>query len=102
MTADQLTLRTRVTRRRALRLYQDVQPVRKYELRLTVRPADAQSPIASIGASVLVTAYLRPRALIVDVARVPGSALAVALVEYIGLPFELGYTKQAALLVPLT
>jgi hypothetical protein len=99
---DQLSLRTRVTRRRALRLYQDQPPVRKYELRVTVRPADASSPIASIGASELVTAYLRPRAYIADAVRVPGAALALALVEYIGLPFELGYAKQVALLVPLT
>jgi hypothetical protein len=102
MPLDQVSLRTRVTRRRALRLYQDRPPVRKYELRLTVRPTRAVHPIASIGASELVTAYLRPRAHVVDLARVPGAGLALALVEYIGLPFELGYTKQAALLVPLT
>lgn len=102
LAASTLFLRTRVTKRRALRLYQDQPPVRKYELRLTVRPTDLGPAVASIGATVLVTAYLRPRARIVDVLRVPGASLGLALVEYIGFPFGLGYAKQAALLVPLT
>lgn len=102
MPAEALSLRTRVTRRRALRLDRDRAPVRKYELRLTVRPTATSRSIASIGASELVSAYLRPRARLVDALRVPGAPLALALVEYIGVPFELGYTKQVALLVPLT
>lgn len=103
-----LRLDTRVTKRRAVRLFSGQPPLRKYELRLTVKPRfldrrapDTHTVVASIGASTTVTAYLRPRARLVESYRVPGEHLAVAIVEYVGIPFELGYAKQAALLVPL-
>ena len=94
-------LGTRVVRRRALRLYPDAAPIRKYILKLCVRPAHGEA-IASIGAQTAVTAYLRPRARLSEVLLVPGEQLAVAIVSYVGLPYELGYEKNAALLVPLT
>lgn len=95
-----LSLRTRVVKRRALRLYPDRPPIRKFELRLTVRPGDVDL-VASLGGHALVTAYLRPRAHLVEAFRIPGERLAVAVVSYVGIPFEVGYEKQAALLVPL-
>lgn len=103
-----LGLDTRVTKRRAVRLYSGQPPLRKYELRLTVRPKvrastrpSTRALVASIGASTTVTAYLRPRARLVESYRVPGERLGLAIVEYVGIPFELGHTKHAALLVPL-
>ncbi len=94
-------LGTRVVRRRALRLYPDAAPIRKFILKLSVRPAHGES-IASIGAQTAVTAYLRPRARLSEVWLVPGEQLAVAIVPYVGVPYELGSEKNAALLVPLT
>jgi len=98
LSADALQLQTRVVRRRALRLDADSPPIRKFELRLTVRQRDAA--ISSLGWRTVVTAYLRPRARLVEAWRVPGERLALAFVAYVGIPFEIGYEKQAALLVP--
>ncbi len=99
LSLDTLDLRTRVVRRRALRLYADQPPIRKFDLKLTVRPRDEES-ISSFGARTVVTAYLRPRAHLVEAYRIPGEHLAVAIVSYVGIPFEIGYEKHAALLVP--
>jgi hypothetical protein len=99
-----LQLDTRVVKRRALRLFPGEPPIRKYELRLTVRPSQTgrrPSTLSSLGASTSVTGYLRPRARLVDSYQIPGEQLALAVVEYVGIPFELGHTKEAALLVPL-
>jgi len=96
---DLMALRTRVVKRRALRLFSDQPPIRKFELRLTVRPRDME-PISSLGGNTVVTAYLRPRAHLVEAFRIPGEHLAVAIVAYVGIPFEVGYEKHAALLVP--
>lgn len=96
---EDLVLRTRVVKRRALRLFPDQPPIRKFDLRLTVRPRDVEL-ISSLGGRAVVTAYLRPRARLVEAFRIPGERLAVAIVGYVGIPFEVGYEKQAALLVP--
>lgn len=98
--AEELVLTTRVVKRRALRLHPDSAPIRKYDLRLSVRPLHSEA-ISSLGGRTVVTAYLRPRARISEAFRVPGERLAVAIVSYVGIPFELGYEKDAALLVPL-
>ncbi|HTM22296.1 MAG TPA: hypothetical protein VL172_17370 [Kofleriaceae bacterium] len=90
---------TRVVKRRALRLYPDEMPIRKYTLRINVRALGARG-VVSIGATTEVDAYLRPRARLVDVYRVPGERLALAVVSWVGIPFELGHDKQTALLVP--
>jgi hypothetical protein len=99
LSLDDLVLSTRVVRRRALRLYPDLPPIRKYELRLTVRPFH-RDVVSSFGGRALVTAYLRPRARLIEAYRIPGERLALAIASYIGIPFELGYEKNAALLVP--
>jgi len=96
---EDFMLTTRVVKRRALRLYPDSPPIRKFELRLTVRPLCAEV-VSSLGGRADVAAYLRPRARLAEVFRIPGERLAVAIVSYVGIPFEVGYEKQAALLVP--
>jgi len=90
---------TRVVKRRALRLYPDETPIRKFTLRINVRPLGARG-ITSIGATAEVDAYLRPRARLAETWRIPGERLAVAVVAWVGIPFELGFEKQTALLVP--
>lgn len=100
MDPESMVLRTRVTKRRALRLFPQEPPIRKYELRLSVLPAD-DGRITSIGATTTVTAFLRPRAHLIEAARIPREPLAIAVVEYVGIPFELGFAKSVAMLVPM-
>jgi len=95
---DRFALSTRVVRRRALRLYPDEMPIRKYTLRIHVRALGNR--IASIGATTEVEAYLRPRVRLAEAWRVPGERFAVAVISWVGIPFELGHDKQTALLVP--
>lgn len=97
---DALRLRTRVLKRRALRLFPNAPPIRKYLLSLTVRPTD-EDAIASIGGRAEVTAYLRPRTRLIDAYRIPGERLAVAIVAYTGVPIDVGHDKNEAILVPL-
>jgi hypothetical protein len=92
-------LSTRVVKRRALRLYPDEMPIRKYTLRINVRPLGTRG-ITSIGATAEVDAYLRPRARLAEVYRLPGERLALAIIAWVGIPFELGHEKQTALLLP--
>ena len=95
-----LGLTTRVVKRRALRLQRDEAPIRKYTLQLTVRAA-GNSAITPMGVRTEVTAYLRPKAQLVESYMIPGERMAVAIVSYVGIPFDVGHDKQAALLLPL-
>ena len=95
-------LSTRVAKRRALRLFPDTPPIRKFVLQLRVRAAadEHASRTRSIGARLAVTAYLRPRAELQRVFEVPGEPFDVAIVSYVGVPYEVGYHKHAAVLLP--
>lgn len=93
-------LTTRVIRRRALRVYPDHPPIRKFELRLRVA-SKSGGTISSIGAQTEVTAYLRPRAEVSAVYAIPNGHQHVAVLSYVGIPFEVGYEKNTALLLPL-
>lgn len=97
---DHFRMNTRVAKRRAVRMAPDAMPVRKYDLRVTVRPV-AKGKVIPMGARKTVTAYLRPRARLVQVWAHPGLEYAVAIVSYVGLPFDIGYDKQTAIYVPL-
>ncbi len=95
-------LSTRVAKRRALRLFDGEQPIRKFVLQLRVRSTadEDRQKIRSIGARVAVTAYLRPRAELETVYEIPGERFDVAIVSYVGVPYEVGYDKQLAILLP--
>lgn len=100
MTRGALRLTTRVVKRRALRLRRDQAPIRKYALQLTVRDT-SNSAITPMGARTEVTAYLRPKAQLVESYTIPGERTAIAIVSYVGIPFDVGHDKQVALLLPL-
>lgn len=89
-------LTTRVVQRRGLRLASMTTPIRKFALGLNVGYRVSGVTVASGKATV--TAYLRPRAMIDHVARVPGEGLAVAIVTFCGVPAGVGFDKQAAIL----
>jgi len=97
---DAWTLSTRVIQHRALRFPDGRPPIRKYVLALVVEavvePIEDQAPTRG---RAVVTAYLRPRAALDQVWAVPGEALAVARLSYVGVPSELGHDKQTAVLV---
>jgi hypothetical protein len=94
---DAWCLTTRVVQRRALRLPDGGRPIRKFALQLTVAPIVVGG--APRIARTVVTAYLRPRAQLDSVWAIPGEALAVARVSYLGVPEGIGLDKQVALLV---
>lgn len=87
-------LQTRVIRRVALSVDPKDPPIRKYTLRLEVAPAGGGRATRAY-----VSAYLRPRADLVAIYRIPNRDQVVATVSYTGIPREAGYEKQAALLV---
>jgi hypothetical protein len=93
---EQWMLTTRVIQHRAVRIVSSTLPVRKFALQLTVEPGDAAGPPTRA----VVTAYLRPRAVLDAAWAVPGQHLAVVRVTYVGVPSGLGLPKQTALLVP--
>jgi hypothetical protein len=95
--ADAWALTTRVVQRRALRLPAGGRPIRKFALQLAVEPVPAgEEPVRG---RATVTAYLRPRAQLDGVWAVPGEALAIARVAYVGVPEGIGLDKQVAMLV---
>lgn len=98
--ADDWFLSTRVIQRRALRVSFEAAPIRKFVLELRVRPWLADDGDSSLGRTT-VTAYLRPQTRLVDVHRIPGEALAVVRVAYVGVPGPVGHEKVTALLVSL-
>jgi hypothetical protein len=100
MMRGSLRLTTRVVKRRALRLRRDAAPIRKYALQLTVRAA-GNSAITPMGVRTEVTAYLRPKAQLQEAYQIPGERVAVAIVSYVGIPFDVGHDKQVALLLPM-
>jgi hypothetical protein len=98
--ADSWCLTTRVIQRRALRLPAGGLPIRKFALQLTVEPIvsplDRDEPAPG---RTVVTAYLRPRAQLDRAWAVPGEALALTRVTYVGVPEGIGMDKHVALLV---
>lgn len=92
---DAYLLTTRVIQRRALRVPAGP-PIRKFTLALSVEPIVGEAEPRHGRA--VVTAYLRARAALDRVWRVPGTELAVARVSYVGVPSEVGHDKQTAIL----
>ncbi len=92
---DAYLLTTRVIQRRALRVPAGP-PIRKFTLALQVEPIVGESD-ARFGRAV-VTAYLRARAALDRMWRIPGTELALARVTYVGVPSEVGHDKQVAIL----
>lgn len=90
-------LTTRVIQRRGLRMFGDLAPIRKFALGLTVTAHTGG--LAGARGRAVATAYLRPRATLTEVWRLPDEPLAVALVSYCGVPTGLGVDKQIAVLV---
>ena len=90
-------LTTRVVQRRGLRLQSMSTPIRKFALGLSVVQRNCGVAVAT--GKTTVTAYLRPRATIERVLRVPGEPVAVAIITYCGVPAGIGQDKQAAILV---
>ena len=95
-------LSTLVTKRRAVRILPESTPVRRYDVRVTVRPVDGDNHVVPMGARKTVTAYLRPRVRLADVHVHPALEFAVALVSYVGMPYDIGYERQSAIFMPLT
>ena len=100
LSLDRWRLQTHVMKRSALRLFAGETPIREYTLRLRVR-AKSNALLAAIGAQTIVTAYLRPKARLVAVHRIPRMQMAIATVAYLGVPQDCGVEKTTALLVPL-
>ena len=95
---DAYLLTTRVIQRRALRVPAGP-PIRKFTLALQVEPIVGDND-ARFGRAV-VTAYLRARASLDRMWRLPGTDLALARVTYVGVPSEVGHDKQVAILTAL-
>lgn len=92
-------MHTRVARRQAVTLEPGDVPVRRYELQITVRPRSSER-VLSMGTRTTVTAFLRARAQLDRVLAHPRGDFSVALVSYVGIPWDIGHDKQVALLVP--
>lgn len=99
--AENFRLSTRVTRRQAVRVLPNSTPVRRYEMRVTVRPVTDDKKILPMGARKTVTAYLRPRVRIAEVWAHPALEFAVATLSYVGMPYDIGYERQSAIYMPL-
>ncbi len=89
---------TRVKKRRAVRLERDMPPVRQYDLQIAVRPV-AEGKLVPMGARKQVRAYLRPRARLREVWGECRGEFAVAVVSYVGIPYDLGYDKETVILL---
>jgi hypothetical protein len=89
-------LTTRVIKRRALRLDPADPPIRKYTLQLAVRPAN---DAVYGGAITTVTAYLRPRASLGAVHRIPGQPRYLALATFTGVPLGIGHLREIPMLL---
>lgn len=94
-------LNTRVTKRRAVRIVPETTPVRRYDMRVTVRPVSDDNKVIPMGARKSLTAYLRPRVRLEQVFAHPALEFAVAVVSYVGTPYDIGYERQTAIYVPL-
>jgi len=92
---DAFSLTTRVVQRRAVRLPGADIPVRKFTLQLTVDLVVGATPPSRI----VVTAFLRPRAQLAGVWGIPGEALALARIAYVGVPEGVGLDKHVVVLV---
>lgn len=92
---------TRIIKRRAVEVEPDTTPVRKYDVRVTVRPTAACDQIIPMGARKSVVAYLRPRVRLAEMWVSPRLEFAIALVSYIGVPYEIGFERQTAIYLPL-
>lgn len=95
--ASGLELTTRVIQRRGLRVSSDGSPVRKFALALGVR--QHVGGFAAAAGRQVVTAYLRPRAVLRAAFALPGGAGAVAIVTFCGSPIGVGADRDAAVLV---
>jgi hypothetical protein len=91
---------TRVIKRHAVEVEPNTIPVRKYDVRVTVRPAPSDKVIP-MGARKSVTAYLRPRVRMEQMWVSARLEFALAQVSYIGVPYEIGFDRQTAIFLPL-
>lgn len=89
------SIQSRVVRRAALVVSTDQPPVRKYMVKVAIRSADQTLPARHH----YVTTYHRPRVSLERVYSVPNRGKAIAVVSYIGMPFELGDRVEQPLLV---
>lgn len=103
--AQYFAMNTRVTKRSAVRVIPESTPVRRYDVRVTVRPVvtddDEDGKVLAMGARKTLTAYLRPRVRLAGVWAHPALEFAVALVSYVGMPYDIGYERQSAIYIPL-
>lgn len=88
---------SRVVRRTALVIAADSPPVRKYTVKLALRAAGESAPTCAHH----VTTYHRPNVSLERVYPIPDSERAVAIVSFIGMPYELGDRVEHAVLIAL-
>ena len=94
-TTEAWMLSTRVVQRRALRVAEAEQPIRKYALQLRVEPTGGVGP----SGATTVTAFLRPEAQLAEVWALPDQRGAIARVTYVGIPSGLGLSKDTIILL---
>ena len=94
---DRFEISARVVRRTALVVSADAPPVRKYTVKVTVASRGSTLPARSH----YVTTYHRPNVALQRAYAVPNRSHAIAVVSYIGMPYELGDRVEHALLVDL-
>lgn len=94
---DDFVITARVVRRTALVISADAPPVRKYTVKVAVRGRDQTVPARSH----YVTTYHRPRVTLERVYRIPNRSHAIAVVSFIGMPYELGDRVEHPLLIDL-
>lgn len=92
---ERFTISTRVVRRTALVLSADAPPVRKYTVKVAVTGARQTWPARSQ----YITTYHRPNVSLERVYNIPNRNHAVAIVSFIGMPFELGDRVENAILI---
>lgn len=97
VSAERWRLGTRVLHCRAEKRAPTEQPLRTFELELAIEPAKSK---IDLGARAAVRAYLRPSARLDKVLIAASDEFGVGIVSYIGVPCEIGYERQAAVLIP--
>lgn len=93
---DGWELHTRILHRRGVKVVGMATPIRKFSLGLTITRHDG-ARLAAAGRG-HATAYLRPRAGLRSLWRVPSTSLAVAIIDYCGVPAGIGFDRQLAIL----
>jgi hypothetical protein len=87
---DAFEISARVVRKTALVISADAPPVRKYTIKVSIR-----------GRAHYITTYHRPNVSLERVYAIPNRDRAIAIVSFIGMPYELGDRVEHALLIDL-